>query len=63
MKNLERSIAQLDTRKKEINSLSAKTTDADALLELQIELEEIIAKIDSAEERWSQLFAEVEGYS
>lgn len=63
MKNLERNIAQLDARKKEINSLSSKTQDADTLLELQIELDEIATKIDAAEERWSQLFAEVEGYS
>lgn len=63
MKNLERLIAQMDARKKEINSLSGITKDADSLLDLQIELDEIALKIDAAEERWSQLFAEVEGYA
>lgn len=63
LKNLERAIAQLDQRKKEITALCATEKDPEAQLSHQLELEEIAAKINAAEDRWSQLFAELEGYA
>ncbi|MFZ4646200.1 MAG: ABC-F family ATP-binding cassette domain-containing protein [Gemmataceae bacterium] len=63
MKTLERTIAQLDGRKKEINILLDKTKDADIHINLQMELEDLAVKLNEAEERWGELYAEVEGYA
>ena len=63
MKALERTIAQLDGRKKEINILLDKTKDADIHINLQMELEDLAVKLNEAEERWGELYAEVEGYA
>jgi ATP-binding cassette subfamily F protein 3 len=63
MKTLERAIAQLDGRKKEINILLDKTKDADIHINLQMELEDLAVKLNEAEERWGELYAEVEGYA
>lgn len=63
MKSLERAIAQLDSRKKELVALSAAASDADALLALQAELDELVERISASEERWGHLFAQVEGYA
>lgn len=63
MKSLERTIAQLDGRKKEINVILDKTKDADIHINLQLELEDLAVKLNEAEERWGELFAEVEGYA
>jgi ATP-binding cassette subfamily F protein 3 len=63
MKTLERTIAQLDGRKKEINILLDKTKDADIHINLQMDLEDLAVKLNEAEERWGELYAEVEGYA
>lgn len=60
MKTVERSIAQLDEQKKVLNTQFETTEDADEAIRLESELESVIMQLNDAENRWSELFAEVE---
>jgi len=60
MKAVERSIAQLDEQKKLLNTQFETTDDADEAVRLESELEAVITQLNEAENRWSELFAEVE---
>jgi ATP-binding cassette subfamily F protein 3 len=57
--NLERSIAQLDTQKREANRQLLQTTDAAEALRLHNEVASLTAQIAAAEDRWGQLQEEV----
>jgi ATP-binding cassette subfamily F protein 3 len=57
--NLERTIAQLDTQKKEANHQLLQTTDPDEALRLHNEVAALTAQIAEAEDRWCQLQEEV----
>jgi ATP-binding cassette subfamily F protein 3 len=57
--NLERSIAQLDSQKREANRQLLETTDAAEALRLHNEVESLTAQIATAEDRWGQLQEEV----
>ncbi|MBS0208655.1 MAG: ABC-F family ATP-binding cassette domain-containing protein [Planctomycetes bacterium] len=59
--NLERNIAKLDEQKKDINARLMNSTDAAEALRLHQELTAIGQQLSTAEERWLELQAEVEG--
>ena len=60
LKALERTIAQLDARKRALAAESLETVGANEALRLHNELTAIAAQLDPAEERWLQLQAELE---
>ena len=57
--NLERTIAQLDTQKREANQQLLKTTDAAEALRLHNEVTSLTEQIAAAEDRWCHLQEEV----
>lgn len=60
MKAEERSIAQLDEQKKTLTAQFESTDDADEAIRLESEIASVTAQLSDAENRWSELFAEVE---
>ena len=62
-KSVEKQIAQLDTRKKQLQEQFLKSTDGDAMLKLETELNEITVQLAEAEDLWSQLFEELNAIS
>jgi len=59
-KNVEKSIAQLDERKKTLNEQYLQESDSKKSLKLHDELQTVLAELNTAEERWSQLYEELE---
>lgn len=55
LKNLERKIAQLDARKKELNDQLMQSTDADEALKLHNEMSAVGSELSQAEEQWCEL--------
>lgn len=60
LKTLEKTIAQLDAQKRELNDRLYKTSDAAESLRLHNEVQAIAERLDPAEERWCQLQEEIE---
>lgn len=60
MKAVERSIAQLDEQKKSLTAQYESTDDADEAIRLESEIASLTAQLSDAENRWSELFTEVE---
>lgn len=58
--NIEKSIAKLDEQKKLANSELMSATDSKEALRWHNELEAVTAQLTEAEERWSELYAELE---
>jgi len=61
MKLLEKAIAQCDTQKKALQEKIATTSDLGELESLEKELAEVANQLSKNEDRWSELFAQVEG--
>ncbi|MBL8824444.1 MAG: ABC-F family ATP-binding cassette domain-containing protein [Planctomycetia bacterium] len=61
MKTIERQIAQFDEQKKTLTQQMNTTQDADELVKLEAELNEITSQLEEAENKWSELWAEAEG--
>lgn len=61
MKAIERQIAQFDEQKKSLIQQMNTTQDADELVKLEAELNEITSQLEVAENKWSELWAEAEG--
>ncbi len=55
IKNLERKIAQLDARKRELNDQLMQSTDADEALKLHNEMTSVGEELAQAEEQWCAL--------
>jgi ATP-binding cassette subfamily F protein 3 len=55
LKNLERRIAQLDTKKREINERWLQATDPGESMKLHEELAQVSQELDQAEHRWLEL--------
>jgi ATP-binding cassette subfamily F protein 3 len=55
LKNLEKEIARLDARKKELSDQLGNTADAKAALEIHNELTTVTEQLDAAESRWCEL--------
>ena len=55
MANLEKSIARLDTQKKQVNEQFLCATDAAEAMKLHCQLEGISAELTEAEDRWLAL--------
>ena len=61
LKVLERTIAQLDDQKRELNAQLLDTSDAAEALRLHNEIAALAGQLGPAEERWCELQEEVEG--
>jgi len=57
LKTLEKKIAQLDTRKREVNDQLMQATDPTEALRLHNELTEITTELETIEHRWCELSA------
>lgn len=60
LKAVERQIAQWDERKKTITEEMSTTQDADELIRLEEELNNLAQQVGDAETKWSELWAEAE---
>jgi ATP-binding cassette subfamily F protein 3 len=60
LKAVERQIAQWDERKKTITQEMSTTDDADELIRLEEELNNLTQQVGDAETKWSELWAEAE---
>ena len=60
-KSVEKPIAQLDAQKRSLQEQFANSTDDEATLRLETELNAVTTQLAEAEDRWSQLYEEVEG--
>jgi ATP-binding cassette subfamily F protein 3 len=60
-KSVEKQIAQLDAQKRALQEQFANSTDEEATLRLEVELNTMTTQLAEAEDRWSQLYEEVEG--
>jgi ATP-binding cassette subfamily F protein 3 len=60
LKTLEKTIAQLDTQRRELNDQMFKTTNAAESLRLHNELQSVTERLGPAEERWLELQEEME---
>jgi ATP-binding cassette subfamily F protein 3 len=60
MKSVERLIAHLDEQKRTVNAQLEQSSDADEAVRLQQEVEAVAAQLTEAEDRWSQLYQELE---
>ncbi|OWK45626.1 ABC-F family ATP-binding cassette domain-containing protein [Fimbriiglobus ruber] len=60
-KAVERSIAQLDERKKALTTKYMDESDSQESLRLQAELESVTNELSAAEEKWAELYEELEG--
>jgi ATP-binding cassette subfamily F protein 3 len=60
-KSVEKLIAQLDAQKRALQEQFANSTDDEATLRLETELNDVTNQLTEAEERWQQLYDEVEG--
>ena len=58
-KSVEKSIAQLDARKKQLQEQFLSSTDGDAMLKLETELNAVTTQLAEAEDRWSELYEEL----
>jgi ATP-binding cassette subfamily F protein 3 len=61
VKDLERTIAQLDEQKRMLTARSMELIDADQALRVHNELTGVAAQLSEAEDRWCQLQEELEG--
>jgi hypothetical protein len=60
MKVLERTIAQLDEQKRDLNAKLLESTDAEEALRLHNEIAALTEQLSPAEERWCELQARIE---
>lgn len=60
-KSVEKLIAQLDAQKRSLQEQFANSTDDEVTLRLETELNAVTTQLAEAEERWQQLYDEVEG--
>jgi len=60
MTNLEKTIARLDTQKKQLNAELLSTSDATAAMRLHTELTTVTAELSQAEDRWCEIQAQLE---
>ena len=60
VKVVERLIAQLDERKRVINTQFERTDDADEAIRLEAELTLVAEQLSDAEDRWTELNGELE---
>jgi ATP-binding cassette subfamily F protein 3 len=58
--NLEKQIAKLDTRKKELNEQLMKSTDAMSATQLHEEMVKVTEELETAEMRWAELQEQIE---
>ncbi len=58
--NLEKQIAKLDTRKKELNEQLMNSTDAMSAMQLHEEMVKVTAELETAEMRWAELQEQIE---
>ena len=58
--NLEKQIAKLDTRKKELNDQLMTSTDAMSAMQLHEEMVKITEELEAAELRWAELQEQME---
>ncbi|MFO0936740.1 MAG: ABC-F family ATP-binding cassette domain-containing protein [Gemmataceae bacterium] len=58
-KTVEKLIAQLDARKKQLQEQFLKSTDGNAMQKMEEELNSVTAQLSEAEEKWSVLFDEL----
>jgi len=63
LKTLEKTIAQLDEQRRDLNEQMYKTTNANEALRLHNEVKALTDRLDPAEERWCQLQEELEANS
>jgi ATP-binding cassette, subfamily F, member 3 len=61
LKNVERTIAQLDERKRTLNAKYMEESDSEESLRLHDELAAVNAELSEAEEKWAKLQEELEG--
>ena len=59
--NIEKTIAKLDQKKKDINAKLLQTTNADEALTLHNDLKGVEAELSEAEDRWCALSTELDG--
>jgi ATP-binding cassette subfamily F protein 3 len=62
LKNLERTIAQLDEQKKALSAQATELTDADEALRRHNELEAVTTQLAEAEDRWCQVQEELQQF-
>lgn len=62
-KAVEKLIAQLDEQKKALTTQSMNCSDAKLAMKLHEELTTVTAQLNEAEEKWSELYQELEGIS
>jgi ATP-binding cassette, subfamily F, member 3 len=61
LKTLEKTIAQLDEQKRDLNAQLLKSTDSKEAMRLHNEVTALAGPLAEAEERWCELQAEIEG--
>jgi len=63
IKLVEKTIASLDGQRKALQNKQLKTNSSKEFDSLQVEIDEVAVQLGEAEDRWSELFAIVEGFA